>query len=101
MPRTGVEIGVPRGTPVQAIHEGRVAYAAPFAGFGRLVIVDHGRGAFSLYGHLSEMVVSKGDDVERGRRVGSSGQSPEGASALYFELRVDARPVNPIEWLKR
>jgi len=101
VPRTGVEIAMPPGTPVQAIHEGQVAYAAPFAGFGRLVIVDHGRGAFSLYGHLSEIVVSKGGAVERGRRLGASGQSPEGASALYFELRVDARPVNPLEWLTR
>jgi septal ring factor EnvC (AmiA/AmiB activator) len=101
VPRTGVEIALRSGSPVVAIHEGRVAYAAPFAGFGRLVIVDHGRGAFSLYGHLSDIVVSKGEAVERGRSLGASGQSPEGTSALYFELRVDGRPVNPLEWLKR
>jgi septal ring factor EnvC (AmiA/AmiB activator) len=100
VPRSGIEVAVAAETPVRAIHEGTVAFAGPFAGFGRLVIVDHGRGAFSLYGHLADMAVSRGDPVERGRQLGTSGHAPEGPARLYFELRVDARPVNPIEWLK-
>jgi septal ring factor EnvC (AmiA/AmiB activator) len=99
--RHGVDIAAPAGTVVSAIHEGRVAFAGAFAGFGRIVIVDHGGGAFSLYGHLDEVAVQKGVRVDRGTRVGSVGLTPAGTPALYFELRIDARPVNPVEWLKR
>jgi murein hydrolase activator len=101
VPRSGIEIAVPRGTQVRATHNGRVAYADTFSGFGRLVIVDHGQKAFSLYGYLDEINVKRGEDLDRGHLIGSSGESPEGKPALYFELRIDARPVNPIEWLKR
>jgi septal ring factor EnvC (AmiA/AmiB activator) len=99
--RNGVEIGAPAATPVQAIHEGRVAFADTFAGFGRLVIVDHGSSVFSLYGYLEEVAVTRGARVERGTPVGTSGRGPDGRETVYFELRVDGRPVNPIEWLKR
>lgn len=101
VPRSGIEIAVPRGTQVRASHNGRVAYADSFSGFGRLVIVDHGRKAYLLYGYLDEINVKRGEDLDRGHLIGSSGESPEGRPAVYFELRIDARPVNPIEWLKR
>ena len=54
---------------VTAVHEGTVAYAAPFTGFGTLVIVDHGQSAFTLYGHLAEAVVTAGTNVSRGTAV--------------------------------
>lgn len=101
VPRTGMEIGAAPKTVVRAVHDGRVAYADAFTGFGRLVILDHGNRAFSLYGYLDEIAVRKGDLLEPGQTVGTSGESPEGRPALYFEMRIDARPVNPIEWLKR
>jgi septal ring factor EnvC (AmiA/AmiB activator) len=99
--RNGVEIRAAEGVRVVAIHEGRVVFAGPFTGFGNLVIVDHGRGAFSLYGYLDEMGVAKGDTVERQRQVGTVGRTPTGQPALYFELRIDGRPVDPLQWLKR
>jgi septal ring factor EnvC (AmiA/AmiB activator) len=99
--RNGLEIRAREGDAVHAVHEGRVAFAGPFTGFGNLVIVDHGRGGFSLYGHLDEMTVDKGDLVERQRQVGTVGRTPTGQPALYFELRVDGRPVDPLQWLKR
>ena len=99
--RRGVEIGVAEGTAVKAVHEGRVAYAEPFSGFGRLVIVDHGQGAFTLYGHLGTVDVSRGAHVAAGQAVGTSGRAPSGHAALYFELRIDGRAVDPLEWLKR
>jgi septal ring factor EnvC (AmiA/AmiB activator) len=77
-----------------------VAFADTFTGFGQLVIVDHGSRAFSLYGNLLELGVKTGDRVSRGARLGSSGESLTGAAAgLYFELRVDDRPVDPLQWL--
>ena len=81
--------------------EGKVAYAAPFSGFGTLVIVDHGSSAFTLYGHLQEALVTAGTNVSRGAPLGRIGLSPSGGAALYFELRIDGRPVDPIQWLSR
>jgi septal ring factor EnvC (AmiA/AmiB activator) len=101
VPRTGIEVGASRRATVRAVHDGRVAFADTFTGFGRLVIVDHGRKAFSLYGYLDEIAVSRGDLLERGQPIGASGESPDGRLGLYFELRIDARPVNPLEWLTR
>jgi septal ring factor EnvC (AmiA/AmiB activator) len=100
LPRTGIEIGASATTPVQALHEGRVVFADAFAGLGRLVIVEHGPGAFSLYGHLGSIAVQRGETVTRGGRVGAVGRTPNGAEAMYFELRIDGHPVDPLEWLK-
>jgi septal ring factor EnvC (AmiA/AmiB activator) len=99
--RNGIEVAVPEGTMATAVHEGKVAFAAPFAGFGTLVIVDHGGSAFTLYGHLLDTAVSAGTNVSRGTPVGRVGISPSGGAALYFELRIDGRPVDPLEWLSR
>jgi len=97
----GIEIAAPEGAPAQAVHDGVVAFADRFAGFGNLVIVDHGAQAFSLYGNLLDIAVKKGARVERGQTVGSVGRSPTGPAGLYFELRVDGQPVDPLQWLKR
>jgi murein hydrolase activator len=97
----GIEIAAEEGVPVQAIHEGIVAFADPFSGFGNLVIVDHGSQTFSLYGDLLEIEAKRGSRVERGQPIGSVGTSPAGTSGLYFELRVDGRAVDPLQWLKK
>jgi septal ring factor EnvC (AmiA/AmiB activator) len=99
--RNGVEIAAPEQTPVRAASEGKIVFAATFTGFGRLVIVDHGDRAFSLYGHLNTLAVLPGEAVTRGQVVGTSGVSPTGAPSLYFELRIDGKPVDPVQWLKR
>jgi len=99
--KNGIEIAGAEGTTVRAVHEGTVAYAAPFAGFGILVIVDHGDGAYSLYGHLAETAHAAGARLRRGEAVGTVGLVPTGGAALYFELRIDGRPVDPLQWLRR
>jgi murein hydrolase activator len=99
--RTGIELSLPEGHPVHAIHEGTVAFADPFSGYGNLVIVDHGDKAYSLYGHLSSISVKKGDRVDASSTVGLAGRNPSGNPSLYFELRVDGKPVDPVQWLKR
>jgi septal ring factor EnvC (AmiA/AmiB activator) len=97
----GLEIAAAEGTPALAVHEGVVAFADRFAGFGNLVIVDHGAQAFSLYGNLLDIAVKKGARVERGQAVGSVGPSATGPAGLYFEMRVDGQPVDPLQWLKK
>ena len=98
--RSGIEIAAPAGAPVTAVHEGTVAFASPFSGFGTLVILDHGAHAYSLYGYLSSVAVTKGAHVDRGARVGLVGSAPAGQPALYFEMRVDGKAVDPLQWLK-
>ena len=98
--RNGIEISAPEGTPVAAVHPGTVDYADAFSGFGNMVIVDHGGNYFSLYGYLASAEVARGDRVEVGTQLGRVGTAPTGPSALYFELRVDGRSVDPLQWLK-
>jgi septal ring factor EnvC (AmiA/AmiB activator) len=99
--RSGIEISIAEGRPVRAIHEGSVAFADQFTGYGNLVIVDHGEGAYSLYGHMESLDVKRGDHVDPQTRLGATGRNPSGNPALYFELRIDAKPVDPLQWLKK
>lgn len=100
-PLRGVELSTAEGAAVQAVHEGVVAYADSFTGYGRLVIVDHGGQAFSLYGNLAEIAIDKGARVESGTKVGTVGLGAGATPVLYFELRVDGRPVDPVQWLTK
>ena len=98
---TGIELSLSEDTPVRAVYDGVVAYADPFSGFGNLVIVDHGDRSYSLYGYLESMAVKKGDHVDQASTVGLAGRDPSGNPSLYFELRIDGKPVDPVQWLKR
>jgi murein hydrolase activator len=97
----GMEIAAPEGAEARAVHDGVVAFAGTFSGFGNLVILDHGSQTFSLYGDLLDIAVKKGDRVDHGRRIGTVGATSSGASGLYFELRVDGQPVDPLQWLRK
>ena len=99
--RNGVEISLADGQPVHAIHDGTVAYADPFTGYGTLVIIDYGDNAYSLYGYLASLEVARGDRVDAQSTVGLTGRNPAGNPSLYFELRVDGKPVDPLQWLKK
>ena len=98
--RNSVTIAAVQGAPVAAIHAGTVTFAGPFEGFGNLVIVDHGSNAFSLYGYLGSIALAQGARVDAGAQVGEVGTPPVGPAALYFELRIDGRSVDPVEWLR-
>jgi len=100
-PAKGVEISAPDGTLVTAVHDGVVAFAGNFSGFGNLVILDHGSQSFSLYGDLLDVAVAKGARLDRGQAVGVAGPLPGGGTGLYFELRVDGQVVDPLQWLKK
>jgi septal ring factor EnvC (AmiA/AmiB activator) len=97
----GIEINAFEGADVTAIHDAVVAYADSFSGFGNLVILDHGAQAFSLYGYLLDIAVKKGARVAAGQMLGTVGPSLSGPAGLYFELRVDGQPADPLQWLKR
>jgi septal ring factor EnvC (AmiA/AmiB activator) len=98
---TGLEISAAEGASVSAVHEGIVAFADTFGGFGNLVIVEHGTQNFSLYANLLEMSVKKGDRIERGQPIGTVGLAPAGSAELHFELRIDGQSVDPLQWLKK
>ena len=99
--RNGMEIEAPEGQPVRNIHEGTVAFADQFEGYGNLVIVDHGSRAYSLYGYLNSVGATRGQRLDPQAVVGTVGRNPGGNPALYFELRVDGAAVDPLQWLKK
>jgi septal ring factor EnvC (AmiA/AmiB activator) len=97
----GVLLAAERGAPVRAIYHGRVIYADWLAGLGLLVIVDHGGGFMSLYGHNDSLFRRVGERVTAGdtlAEVGDSGGRPR--PELYFEIRRSARPVDPRPWFR-
>jgi septal ring factor EnvC (AmiA/AmiB activator) len=98
--RNGIEISADEDEPVRAVHGGTVGFAGPFTGFGTLVILDHGGDNYSLYGYLASTEIAQGDTVDSGAEVGRVGLAPAGPAALYFEMRIDGRSVNPVQWLK-
>ena len=88
-----------RHAEIQAANSGVVALARYFGIYGNAVIIDHGYGLMSLYGHLSSLGVSEGESVERGQVVGRSGETGlAGGDHLHFTLLVQGYPVNPVEW---
>jgi len=99
--QSGIQIAAAEDAPVRAVHEGTVAFAGPFTGYGNLVIIDHGSNTYSLYGQLDALNVSRGAKVDRGQPLGTIGRILVGVPGLYFEMRVDGKPVDPLEWLKK
>ena len=97
----GIEIDAPVDTPVQAVHDGTVAFADQFLGYGLLVILDHGGKNYTLYAHLAEARVAPGQRVPEGGVVGTVGSSSVEGPGLYFEVRSQGKPQDPLEWLSR
>jgi septal ring factor EnvC (AmiA/AmiB activator) len=97
----GMLIAAPAGTPVHAISHGQVAFADWLRGYGLLLIIDHGHGFMTLYGHNQSLYKEVGEWVEPGDLVASVGDSGgQAQSALYFEIRRQGNPVNPASWCR-
>jgi murein hydrolase activator len=98
----GVVLEAAAGTPVRAVYNGRVAFADWLPGLGLLMIIDHGDGYMSLYGHNEALLKEPGDWVTPGEAIGQVGDTGgQATAALYFEIRRDGHPINPHPWMKR
>jgi murein DD-endopeptidase MepM/ murein hydrolase activator NlpD len=97
---SGVDISAATGTPVHVTADGVIVYAATEAGYGRLVVVDHGGGLQTYYAHLSRIFVQTGQTIRRGELVGAAGSSGRAtAPHLHYEVRIGGAPVNPYRYL--
>jgi murein DD-endopeptidase MepM/ murein hydrolase activator NlpD len=99
-PHEGIDLTAPKGTPIYATADGKVVQAGFRAGgFGKKILIDHGFGYRTLYGHCDEVMVTPGQMVKRGEvigEVGSTGLSK--SSHLHYEVHVNGRPVDPVNY---
>jgi murein DD-endopeptidase MepM/ murein hydrolase activator NlpD len=96
----GIDIGVPSGTPIAASASGSVIYAGWMSGYGNLVILDHGGGLATAYGHQSSIAVGVGQTVSQGQTIGYVGCTGHCFGPhLHFEVRVNGSPVDPLRYL--
>ena len=97
----GINLAVPEGTSVKAIETGTVIYAGnELAGYGNLVLVRHAGGWVSAYAHNKDLMVKRGDTVQRGQTIAHAGMTGSVTSPqVHFELRQGAKPVNPLDYL--
>ncbi|MCH7673139.1 MAG: peptidoglycan DD-metalloendopeptidase family protein [Proteobacteria bacterium] len=99
--RQGITIGVAEGTPVQAVHAGRIVFSDWLRGSGLLVIVDHGEGYMSLYGANEALSKAAGDWVNAGEVLATSGSRGDRSAGVYFEIRYHGAAQNPSIWLQK
>jgi murein DD-endopeptidase MepM/ murein hydrolase activator NlpD len=95
----GFDLSDVQHAPIVAANGGRVLYAAELGIYGNCVVVDHGYGLQSIYGHMSEISVKPGDMVKKGQPMGKSGATGlAGGDHLHFSMQVDGVQVTPVEW---
>ncbi len=96
----GIDIAVPTGTPVHAAAAGTVIYAGWMSGYGNIVVIDHGNGLSTAYGHNSSLVVGQGSSVGKGFVIALSGSTGHSTGPhVHFEVRVNGSPVDPLGYL--
>ena len=97
----GIKIAVPAGTSIRAAENGVVIYAGnELQGFGNLILVRHAEGWVTAYAHNEEMLVSRGDEVQRGQIISRAGSTGEVSTPqLHFEVRRGSQPVDPLQYL--
>ncbi len=96
----GLDISAERGTPVRATADGRVEMAAPNGDYGNLVVIDHGYGLVTRYGHLSRFAVWQGRDVKRGDLLGFVGATGRATGPhLHYEVLANGKLINPMQLL--
>ncbi len=101
MQANGIRIRASKGTPVAAVHYGRVVFANWLRGFGLMIIIDHGNGFMSLYGNNDTLSRSAGEWVQAGETIARTGNSGgRSKPGLYFEIRRNGQPENPEDWLE-
>ncbi|QRK13964.1 M23 family metallopeptidase [Archangium violaceum] len=99
-PHDGIDLAVPVGTPVKTAQEGVVLYAGEQRGYGLIVIIRHSDRLITLYAHNRDLRVRTGQKVRRGQVVATVGESGKTSGPqLHFEVRVDGKPVDPLDYL--
>jgi hypothetical protein len=95
----GYDLSITQHVGVEASNDGRVLYAAPLGIYGNCIVVDHGYGLQTIYGHLSEIAVHEGDMVKRGQVMGKSGQTGmAGGDHIHFSMQLEGIQIDPKEW---
>lgn len=97
---TGIDIAADSGEGIYAARSGRISFAGWMGGYGLAVVIDHGRGWETLYGHASELYVTPGDVVRDGQRIAAVGNTGYSTGPhLHFEVRNQGIPKNPLQYL--
>jgi murein DD-endopeptidase MepM/ murein hydrolase activator NlpD len=97
---TGLDIAAPRGTPILAAADGVVTFSGRLAGYGRAIVITHGFGFKTFYGHNQKNKVRKGQRVKRGQEIGTVGSSGYSTgSHVHYEVLVKGGPVNPLKYI--
>ncbi|MFO7660360.1 MAG: peptidoglycan DD-metalloendopeptidase family protein [Candidatus Cloacimonadaceae bacterium] len=97
----GIDIAVAENTNVAVVDDGEVVFAERYGGQGKLIIIDHKNGFFSVYAYNNELLVSRGASVKKGQTIAKSGKTGSASQpSLHFELRKDGRAVNPLSYLE-
>ena len=91
---------MPVGTSVRAAASGKVTFSGTQSGYGKIIIIDHGNGVSTRYAHNSKLLVGVGDRVDAGDRIALSGNTGKSTGPhLHFEIRMNGRSVNPLNYL--
>ena len=97
---SGIDIGVDEGTPVHAADSGVIVWSGWMGGYGYAVVIDHGNGLSTLYGHNSELAVDEGQSVSKGQVVAYAGSTGNSTGPhVHFEVRENGDPVDPMGYL--
>jgi murein DD-endopeptidase MepM/ murein hydrolase activator NlpD len=96
----GLDISNKKGTEVISTANGKVSYAAPKAHFGNLIVIDHGYGRVTKYGHLQKILVKPGQTVKRGEVIALLGNTGKSTGPhVHYEVRINQVPVNPLKYI--
>lgn len=98
---TGVDIAGPNRSPIRAANSGKVIYSGWYGGYGKVVIIDHGKSITTLYAHLATIKVNKGQDVSKNQVIGLEGTTGYSTGPhLHFEVRLNGKHTNPMNYIK-
>ena len=97
---SGLDISTAFGTAIETTADGIVIFAGSYAGYGNVVVIDHGYGVTTRYGHMSRVDVTPGQRVHRGKQIGAVGSTGRSTGPhCHYEVRLHDRPVNPLNYL--
>lgn len=97
----GIRLRTKADALVAAVARGRVIFAGPFRSYGKVVILDHGEGFYSIYGELGDIMAVKGAKISKGEAIAKAGLVKSGGGALYLEIRQGSEALDPLLWLQK